>query len=41
MTRDELAQAELAKMGAGVPVTVIDGQTVVGFNPERLQQLLT
>lgn len=28
------------KVGMGVPVTVIDGEAVVGFDRERLQSLL-
>lgn len=39
---DEAALAELAKLGyMTTPVTVIDGQVVVGFNVAKLEKLLT
>lgn len=38
---DEAAMAELEKLGVlSTPVTVIDGEVVVGFNRARLEQLL-
>ncbi len=38
---DESAMAELEKLGVlSTPVTVIDGEVVVGFNRARLEQLL-
>ena len=38
---DEEAMAELEKLGVlSTPVTVIDGEMVVGFNRARLEQLL-
>ncbi len=41
VTRDEAAVGELQKLGfMTTPVTVIDGQTVVGFDRARLDQLL-
>ncbi len=41
ISADERALEELTKMGfAATPVTVIDGEAVVGFNKARLEQLL-
>jgi len=41
VSQDPAALEELAKLGLmTTPVTVIDGQTVVGFNEGRLRQLL-
>ena len=41
VSADEQALDELTKMGfAATPVTVIDGEAVVGFNKARLEQLL-
>jgi len=38
---DETALAELEKLGyMTTPVTVIDGQVVVGFDRDKLQRLL-
>lgn len=38
---DEQAMAELEKLGImTTPVTVIDGEVVVGFDRERLEELL-
>lgn len=38
---DEQAFKELTEMGfSATPVTVIDGEAVVGFNRVRLEQLL-
>jgi glutaredoxin 3 len=38
---DEAALAELEKLGyMTTPVTVIDGQVVVGFDRDKLQKLL-
>lgn len=38
---DEDAQAELAALGiSATPVTLIDGEAVIGFDPDRLDQLL-
>lgn len=38
---DEEAMAELEKLGVlTTPVTVIDGEVVVGFDRARLEQLL-
>ena len=38
---DETALAELEKLGyMTTPVTVIDGQIVVGFDRDKLQELL-
>ena len=39
---DSTAAQEAVKLTGqnGVPVTVIDGQTVVGFNGPRLEQLI-
>lgn len=39
--KDPNAMAELMKIGVmTTPVTVIDGEVVVGFNPKRLDRLL-
>ena len=39
--RDESAARELVELGfRSAPVTVIDGQPVVGFDRERLEELL-
>ena len=41
ISADEQALEELMKMGySATPVTVIDGEAVVGFNRVRLEQLL-
>ena len=41
VTVDELAIAELEELGyLTTPVTVIDGEAVVGFDRERLDELL-
>jgi glutaredoxin len=41
ITDDEEALAELEKLGLmTTPVTVIDGEVVVGFDRERLELLL-
>jgi glutaredoxin len=41
VTQDAAALDEIEKMGLmTTPVTVIDGQTVVGFNEARLRELL-
>ena len=41
VTVDELAIAELEELGfMTTPVTVIDGEVVVGFDRERLDELL-
>lgn len=41
VSADEMALDELMKMGfSATPVTVIDGEAVVGFNKARLEQLL-
>jgi glutaredoxin 3 len=42
VSADEQALDELMKMGfSATPVTVIDGEAVVGFNKARLEQLLS
>ena len=42
VSRDPVAAQELAKMGQrGVPVIIIDGQTIVGFDRARLEQALS
>jgi glutaredoxin 3 len=42
VSRDPVAAQELAKMGQrGVPVTIIDGQTIVGFDRARLETALS
>ena len=41
VSADERALEELMAMGySATPVTVIDGEAVVGFNRARLEQLL-
>jgi glutaredoxin len=41
VSKDEVALNELLEKGfAATPVTMIDGETVVGFNRARLEQLL-
>lgn len=41
ISKDERAMDELEKRGFfATPVTVIDGEAVVGFNRARLEQLL-
>ncbi len=41
VSADEHALDELVNMGfAATPVTIIDGEAVVGFNKARLEQLL-
>jgi glutaredoxin 3 len=41
ITADESALAELEKLGyMTTPVTVVDGQVVVGFDRDKLQNLL-
>jgi glutaredoxin len=41
ITRDEAALAELEKLGVmTTPVTVVDGQVVVGYDVNRLKSLL-
>ena len=41
ITKDELALDELMNMGfSATPVTVVDGEAVVGFNRAKLEQLL-
>ncbi len=41
VSADEQALDELMKMGfSATPVTIIDGEAVVGFNKARLEQLL-
>jgi glutaredoxin len=41
ISKDEAALNELLKKGfQATPVTVIDGEAVVGFNRQRLEQLL-
>ncbi len=41
VSADEQALDELMKMGySATPVTVINGEAVVGFNRARLEQLL-
>lgn len=38
---DPAARRELIKMGfMGVPVIIVDGETIVGFDKNRLDQLL-
>ena len=42
ITKDPAALEELETLGAmTTPVIVIDGQTVVGFNRKRLEELLS
>jgi glutaredoxin 3 len=41
ITVDDLAIAELEELGSmTTPVTVIDGEVVIGFDRERLEHLL-
>lgn len=41
ITKDERFVAELEDMGyAATPVTVIDGETMLGFDRKRLEELL-
>jgi glutaredoxin len=41
ITRDEAALTELEKLGVmTTPVVVVDGQTVIGYDPKRLAGLL-
>ncbi|HLB28927.1 MAG TPA: glutaredoxin family protein [Dehalococcoidia bacterium] len=41
VTADEAAMAELEAIGIlSTPITVIDGEVVVGFNRNRLEELL-
>jgi len=41
VVEDEQALAELGELGyMTTPVTVIDGEVVIGFDRERLEQLL-
>ena len=41
VSRDPAAAQELGRMGyRGVPVTVVDGQAIVGFDQARLEQAL-
>jgi len=41
VTADPEAVAELERMDApGVPVTVVGGETIVGFNQDRLEEAL-
>jgi glutaredoxin len=41
VTKDEAALAELERLGyLTTPVTVVDGEVVVGFDRQRLEQLL-
>ncbi len=41
ITKDPRALEELKRLGyAATPVTVIDGEVVVGFVPDKLTQLL-
>jgi glutaredoxin len=41
VSADEQALNELMQMGySATPVTIIDGEAVVGFNRARLEQLL-
>ncbi len=41
ITKDPQALEQLKKLGyAATPVTVIDGESVVGFDPRKLKQLL-
>ena len=42
LTKDESALAELEKLGyMTTPVTVIDGEAIVGFDRARLEELLS
>ena len=41
VTADDAAMAELEAIGIlSTPITVIDGEVVVGFNRNRLEELL-
>ena len=41
IANDPTALTELEKLGfMTTPVTVIDGEVVVGFNPKKIQELL-
>ena len=41
IVNDSTAMEELTKIGVlATPVTVIDGEVVVGFNQKRLEELL-
>jgi glutaredoxin len=41
VSQDEAAFEDVMRMGfAATPVTVIDGEAVVGFNKAKLEQLL-
>jgi len=41
VSQDEQAFEEVMRLGfAATPVTIIDGEAVVGFNRARLEQLL-
>ncbi len=41
VSKDEKAVTELKKLGVmTTPVTIVDGETVVGFDRSRLEQLL-
>ncbi len=42
VSRDSAAAAEMVRLSGqqGVPVTVIDGQAIVGFDPQRIEALL-
>ncbi len=41
ISQDETALAELEKLGyRTTPVTLVDGEAVIGFEPERLSALL-
>jgi len=41
VSKDEAALDELLEKGfSATPVTIIDGEAVVGFNRQRLEQLL-
>jgi glutaredoxin len=42
IANDEHAFDEMVALGAaGTPTIVVDGQTVIGFNRQRLEELLT
>jgi protein-disulfide isomerase len=42
IANDPQAFEEMAQLGAGgTPTIVVDGQVVVGFNPRRLEALIT
>jgi glutaredoxin 3 len=41
VSRDEAALEDLRRIGAtATPVLVIDGETVIGFDRERIEELL-